>query len=72
MSKENWIGKEVMILGDHPHSGRTGIVEGFEVAKLANKEGAVIRFDNGDSCFVFDASLLHKVPTKAKKGKRSF
>lgn len=72
MSKENWIGKRVMIVGDHPHSGRTGIVDRFEVAQLANREGAVIRFDNGESCFVFDANLLHKVPTKAKKGKRSW
>jgi hypothetical protein len=50
------IGKRVRIIGDHPHSGETGVVEKAEITPFG-KKGLVIKLDNSplkvDCCYVF-------------------
>lgn len=54
------IGSRVHIVGDHPHAGRTGTAEAVE-STLAGV-GLLVRFDDGDGCFVFDRAHLRLSP----------
>ena len=60
MRKSDLIGRQVLIIGDHPHAGRVGIIEDIQIAKAINKPGLIIRFNdwNEDSAFVFDKKNL--------------
>lgn len=46
-----FVGKRVLIIGDHPHVDRIGIVDRAE--KTLAGWGYVVNFAQGDSCFVF-------------------
>lgn len=47
------IGDNVCIIGDHPHAGRSGIIEGVYSFKFSNRKAVKIDFPDGDGCFVF-------------------
>jgi hypothetical protein len=53
LSKMNkrFVGKRVLIIGDHPHVDRIGTVNRAE--KTPTGWGYVVNFPQGDSCFVF-------------------
>lgn len=55
---EKLIGKRVMIIGDHPYSGKCGTIDRIEVATAIAMIGAVVYFDDGLSGFVFDRENL--------------
>jgi hypothetical protein len=46
-----FVGKKVLIIGDHPHVDRVGVVDRAE--KTHAGWGYVVNFPQGDSCFVF-------------------
>jgi len=46
-----FVGKKVLIIGDHPHVDRIGIVD--RAVKTHVGWGYVVNFPQGDSCFVF-------------------
>jgi hypothetical protein len=53
---KQWIGRKVLLVGDHPHADRVGIVNRMERAHAINKWGFIVRFDesSNDECFVFE------------------
>jgi hypothetical protein len=46
-----FVGKKVLIIGDHPHVDRIGVVDRAEKTHVG--WGYVVNFPQGDSCFVF-------------------
>ncbi len=57
------IGDRVRIVGDHPHAGRVGVIEGVYNFKHfpSMSPGVKIVFDDGDGCFVFRPCRLERV-----------
>lgn len=53
--KKRFIGKRVLIVGNHPHTTKTGTVDRLEYVDVVGKYGFVVNFDDGLSGFVFDA-----------------
>jgi hypothetical protein len=53
---ERFVGKKVLMLGDHPHADRVGIIDRMERAHALNKWGFIVRFnyDEHDEAFVFE------------------
>jgi hypothetical protein len=51
-----WVGKKVLIVGDHPHADRVGIVDRFEYTHAGY--GFIVKCDDGsmlgDEFFVFN------------------
>ena len=60
------IGDNVCIIGDHPHAGKSGIIEGVYKFKFSTKSAVKIDFPDGDGCFVFqdDNVKLQRVDGK--------
>lgn len=57
---EAYIGKRVIVVGDHPWSGEIG--EGKEVRRPTfGKPGLIVALDNGTDCFVFSEKNLKVV-----------
>lgn len=54
--EKRFVGKKVLLIGDHPHADRVGIVSRLERAHAINRWGFVVRFndDKYDECFVFE------------------
>jgi hypothetical protein len=50
---QRFLGRRVLIRGDHPHAGKVGAVERVEMARALSKWGFVVQLDDGDGCFVF-------------------
>lgn len=48
-----WLGRRVLIRGDHPHAGKAGTVDRIELARAIRKWGFVVNLDDGLDCFVF-------------------
>ncbi len=46
------IGSRVRIIGEHPHTGREGVVKG--AIRLLGKPAIEVRFDDGEGAFVMD------------------
>jgi hypothetical protein len=61
-SKPLDVGDRVIIRGDHPHAGRDGVIAGVNKFKygIGGGVGVEIRFDDGDSCFVFKPCTLER------------
>ncbi len=61
--EKEFVGKKVLLIGDHPHAGRVGIVNRLDRAHAINKWGFVVRFDESkhDECFVFHGKSEWKV-----------
>jgi hypothetical protein len=59
-------GDRVSIEGDHPHSGREGVIAGVTHFKygIGGGVGVEIRFDDGDGCFVFPPCKLRRVEVR--------
>lgn len=71
MSAQDYVGKRVTIIGDHPHAGESGVVDRVEIANLIRKEGLVVKLDDGWSeCFVFSVTNLMVHPDGARKRRR--
>lgn len=51
---KQFIGKRVLIVGDHPHANKTGTVDRIEWIWTLEKWGFVVNLDDGQSCFVFN------------------
>lgn len=55
------IGKKVQIIGEHPHSGETGLADRFEKTAFGSV-GIVVKLDNSplgvQECFVFKSDNL--------------
>lgn len=54
---ERFIGKRVLIIGDHPWSGEVGTATEVKQVPTGTK-GIIVELDNGTSCFVFKESNL--------------
>lgn len=56
------IGDRVVIRGDHPHNGKSGVIEGvYDFPQFTEKRtGVKIAFDGGDGCFVFQPCKLER------------
>ena len=54
----DYIGKKVLIIGNHPHSGEEGIVTDYKEASALGKKGYVVEVGYGMSCYVFDERNL--------------
>jgi hypothetical protein len=50
---KQFIGRKVLIVGDHPHADKTGTVDRVECARAIGKWGFVVELEDGQSCFVF-------------------
>lgn len=48
---KRFVGKRVLIVGDHPHVDRIGTVDRAEKTPVG--WGYVVKFAQGDSCFVY-------------------
>ena len=57
------MGDRVVIRGDHPHAGRTGVIAGVTHFKYNIGVGVEIRFDDGEGCFVFKPCTLERAHT---------
>jgi hypothetical protein len=53
---EELIGKKVKIIGEHPHSGEAGTVDGFD--KTLAGLGIRIKLENGQGCYVYSYENL--------------
>lgn len=49
--RDHFVGKKVLIVGDHPHADRVGHVEALERTHAGY--GFKVAFPEGDGCFVF-------------------
>jgi hypothetical protein len=53
----DYLGKKVLIVGDHPHTGEAGIVK--QIHKLGNAgRGFLVELDSGSGCYVFHTDNL--------------
>ncbi len=57
---ESLIGKRVIITGDHPWAGETGVVEAVKTTSFG-KTGMIVTLDNGNSCFVFSGAQVKQL-----------
>lgn len=48
-------GDRVGLHGSHPHAGRIGTYKGVEYLQVPGKFAALVRFDDGQGCYVFHA-----------------
>jgi hypothetical protein len=48
-----FVGKRVLIRGDHPHAGKAGTVDRAEMARALRQWGFVVALDDYSECFVF-------------------
>jgi hypothetical protein len=66
------IGKRVMIIGDHPHSGEYGTVK--EIKHTLAGWGLEIKLENcphgSDGCFVFKADNLRVIDVTINSSKK--
>jgi hypothetical protein len=49
-------GERVMIIGDHPHSGKVGVYKGTEPTLVG--VAALIELDDGGGCYVYHGNNL--------------
>lgn len=56
MNTNELIGKKVKIIGKHPHSGKTGTVDGFD--RTLAGTGMRIKLEDGQGCYVFSYENL--------------
>lgn len=49
-----FVGRRVLIRGDHPHAGKSGTVDRIEFVGVVSKWGFVVKFDDGEDGFVFN------------------
>ena len=54
MENQELIGRRVLLVGNHPHKGRAGVIRALEQFKILNRMGLVIDFDDNTSGAMFD------------------
>lgn len=58
---EYYIGRTVVLKGNHPWAGEKGVIKGKQEAKGIGKIGLIVELDNGTECFVFDMNQMRIV-----------
>lgn len=62
LTKKNYpIGTRVLVRGKHPHSGKSGVIENFEMTPFYDSPKPIVSFDDGLRGFVMKAVNLVKV-----------
>lgn len=56
-------GTRVIIVGKHPHCGRSGAYLGSERIGILGKVGHLVELDGGQRCYVFDSRFLRIINT---------
>lgn len=55
--KSQYQGRKVLLMGDHPHAGETGVIVGIGTTAVGT--GTVVKLDNcphgTDECYIFNA-----------------
>ncbi len=57
--KNKWVGKQVRICGDHPHTGKKGEVVSLDHTHAGY--GFKVDLEDGESCYVFKGSHMEEV-----------
>lgn len=74
---DRFVGAKVLMLKDHPHADRVGMIDRMELAGALRKWGFIVRFDNNqyDEAFLFDAKHIQVIekpkPKEAEKTGKS-
>lgn len=69
--EKRFVGRKVLLCGDHPHADRVGIVDRLEFVSVLRKWGFIVRFEDGnllgDECFVFEGKDWRVLDEKPKR-----
>lgn len=57
--EHEWIGKDVLIVGNHPHSKKTGTIKSFDYTGAG--WGLMVELTEGGGCYVYHKENLQVI-----------